>query len=59
MSVAATLWILDRSNVLCNPTSIFQGHALWHILTAVAVLTTYLSYRTETFSNLEPAKHIS
>lgn len=50
MSVAGTLWILDRSNVLCNPTSIFQGHALWHILTAMAVLMTYLSYRTETFS---------
>ena len=47
MAVAAALWILDRTNVLCSPTSIFQGHAFWHMLTAVAVLMTYLSYRSE------------
>jgi hypothetical protein len=47
MAVAATLWILDRTNILCSPTSLLQGHAFWHILTALAVLMTYLSYRTE------------
>jgi len=28
-------------------TSIFQGHALWHILNAVALLLIYLHYRSE------------
>jgi hypothetical protein len=50
MAVAAALWILDRTNILCSPTSIFQGHAFWHMLTALAVLMTYLSYRTEVIS---------
>lgn len=49
MGVAATIWILDRSNVFCMPESIFQGHALWHILTALSVLFIYLYYRSETF----------
>lgn len=47
--VAGTIWILDRSNVMCVPTSVFQGHALWHILTAVAVLFLYFYYRSEEF----------
>ncbi|HLP51436.1 MAG TPA: ceramidase domain-containing protein, partial [Chitinophagales bacterium] len=29
--LSAVVWILDRTNTVCNPESIFQGHALWHI----------------------------
>lgn len=31
------IWYLDNSKVLCTPTSLFQGHVLWHILNAVAI----------------------
>lgn len=44
---STAFWILDRQDVLCNPTSVFQGHALWHILNAIALLLVYLHYRTE------------
>lgn len=44
--LAAVVWILDRTNIVCNPTSIFQGHALWHIFTAASMLIIYLYYRT-------------
>ncbi len=54
MIAAASLWILDRTNVWCSPTSIFQGHALWHLLTALAVLLIYFYYRSEEI-DLEPA----
>lgn len=47
LMVAGTIWILDRSNLFCMPESIFQGHALWHLLTAAAVLLLYLYYRSE------------
>ena len=49
MLAALSLWILDRTNVWCSPTSIFQGHALWHLLTALAVLLIYFYYRSEEF----------
>lgn len=49
MLTAASIWILDRSDVLCVPTSVFQGHALWHILCALAVLLIYFYYRSEEF----------
>lgn len=49
MGAAATIWILDRSDALCMPTSIFQGHALWHLLCALAVLFMYFYYRSEEF----------
>lgn len=55
MVAAASLWILDRTNVMCSPTSVFQGHALWHILTALAILFIYFYYRTEEFLPLEKA----
>ena len=46
--LAGSIWILDRTSVVCNPTSIFQGHALWHILNAVSILFIYLYYRSGT-----------
>lgn len=45
---SAGIWILDRNSLACNPTSIFQGHALWHILNAVSIMFIYLYYRSGT-----------
>lgn len=36
--VAYVFWVLDQTGNLCDPSSIFQGHGLWHILTAAGVL---------------------
>ena len=47
--IAASIWILDITDKLCSPTSIFQGHALWHILGALSIFLGYLYYRSETF----------
>jgi hypothetical protein len=44
-----TLWILDKTSLLCSPTSPFQGHALWHILNSISILLVYLYYRSETY----------
>jgi hypothetical protein len=30
------IWILDKTHILCYPDSLFQGHAIWHLLTAYA-----------------------
>jgi Ceramidase len=51
--LAGIIWILDRTNVVCNPTSALQGHALWHIFTAVSMLLIYLYYRTGSVSVAE------
>lgn len=42
-----TIWLLDRQDVLCDPNSLVQGHALWHILNSVVLLMIYLHYRAE------------
>lgn len=47
LMLSLSVWILDRQDVLCDPTSVFQGHALWHILNAVVLLFIYLHYRAE------------
>jgi hypothetical protein len=36
--VAYAFWLLDQWQVLCWPESWFQGHAVWHTLTAVAAV---------------------
>ena len=38
MTIAAAAFILGRTGApLCDPDSIFQGHALWHLFAAAAV----------------------
>ena len=46
MLLAGIIWVLDRTNVVCSPDSIFQGHALWHMLTAASIFFIYLYYRS-------------
>lgn len=55
LMLSLSVWILDRQDVLCDPTSIFQGHALWHILNAVVLLFIYLHYRAENTLEYEKA----
>jgi hypothetical protein len=45
--VAFIIWTLDITKILCNPNSWLQGHALWHILGALAAGLLYLYYRSE------------
>lgn len=55
LMLSLSVWILDRQDVLCDPTSIFQGHALWHILNAIVLLFIYLHYRAENTLEYENA----
>ncbi len=42
--VAYGLWLLDDAGVLCDPTSVWQGHGIWHVLTAVAAVLVVVHY---------------
>lgn len=39
------IWILDIAGVWCMPWSIWQGHAVWHILNGIAAYLLYMHYR--------------
>lgn len=47
LTLAFLIWTLDLTKILCNPTSWLQGHALWHLLGALAGGFLYLYYRSE------------
>jgi len=47
MGVAFGIWILDITRVACFPGSILQGHAIWHLLGALAAWCLYRYYRSE------------
>lgn len=47
--IAASVWILDITDKLCSPASVFQGHSLWHLLTALSVFFAYMYYRSEEY----------
>ena len=36
MGVAFVIWILDYRRTVCRPESWMQGHAVWHVLGAIA-----------------------
>ena len=44
---AFAIWVLDRERVVCDPASLLQGHALWHVLGALAAASLYRSYEAE------------
>jgi len=47
--VANVVWRLGRHGAsTCNPDSLFQYHALWHLLTGLAVYFFYRYFTTET-----------
>lgn len=37
-AVSYIIWILDNSKIICFPESIIQGHSIWHLLGALAVV---------------------
>jgi hypothetical protein len=44
-ALAFLAWTLDETGVWCDPTSLFQGHALWHLGSAAAAGVLYLHTR--------------
>ncbi len=46
------IWILDETRQLCAPMSWLQGHAAWHVLSAIAAWLLYLYYGSEGESKL-------
>jgi hypothetical protein len=47
LSCAYVIWILDNRRVLCSPYSVIQGHSVWHISGAIAVVLLYRYYASE------------
>jgi len=47
MLLGFIIWILDITKILCNPHSLLQGHAIWHICCSLSALFIYLYYRSE------------
>lgn len=45
LAVAIQIRSLDVAKVNCDPMSIWQGHALWHLLTATSSLSMYFYFR--------------
>jgi hypothetical protein len=48
--LAQLIWTLDLNHIVCDPTGLLQGHALWHILTATSAGLLYWYYRSENMS---------
>jgi len=46
MTLAFVIWIVDFTRIACAPTSIVQGHAIWHILGALSAYCLYLHYES-------------
>ncbi len=45
--IAFVIWTLDLRRLMCNAESVWQGHAVWHVLGAVACGCVYLFYRSD------------
>ena len=46
--IALLIWQLSHTEgLLCFPESVFQGHAVWHLLCAVSTAAIYVYYQSE------------
>jgi hypothetical protein len=46
-AIAFAIWNLDQRGLVCQPGSLIQGHAIWHLLGAAAMWLSFLYYRSE------------
>ena len=47
-AVSAAIWSMSHADgLLCDPSSLIQGHAVWHVLNAVVVGILYIHLRSE------------
>lgn len=53
MLVAFLFWVLDQQRLLCAPDSLLQGHAVWHLLGALASACLYRSSEDDAGAPLE------
>jgi Ceramidase len=51
-ALAFAIWNLDQHGLVCQPESLFQGHAIWHLLGATSLWLTFLYYRSERAASL-------
>jgi len=47
LGIGFALWIFDYTRILCQPESWMQGHAMWHVLGALAAWYLYLYYQDQ------------
>jgi hypothetical protein len=57
LGLAFLIWVLDITKVVCSPASTLQGHALWHMLGALAAWCLYRYYESETALTLKSVSH--
>ncbi len=50
LAAAFSIWLLDQGP-WCDPNSLIQGHALWHILCAVAAYFQFRMYHADSLNN--------
>jgi len=46
-AVAFAIWNLDQHGLVCSPSSLIQGHAIWHLLGALAMWMSFSYFRSE------------
>jgi predicted membrane channel-forming protein YqfA (hemolysin III family) len=51
---AYVIWLLDQNHGVCDPHSLVQGHAIWHVLTAVASFMIFAHYRATAHDPVTP-----
>jgi hypothetical protein len=47
LAIGFGVWLLDITKVACSPSSLFQGHALWHVAGALASYCLFAYYASE------------
>jgi hypothetical protein len=58
LALAFYIWNLDRAGRFSSPDSWFQGHAIWHVLTAVTLGSAANFYRTEVPVNPDASRAV-
>lgn len=54
MILAYLIWLADQNASVCDPHSPIQGHAIWHVMTALASFMIFAHYRSTAHPPREP-----
>lgn len=54
MILAVKIRTLDVQKINCDPHSLYQGHSVWHLLTAMSSFCSYAFFRFSKKNNIQP-----
>jgi hypothetical protein len=54
LAAGFAIWVVDYAGIVCAPTGVVQGHAIWHVAGALSGALAYVHFRATAIASMPP-----